>query len=237
MFLVVQVVGTADTCATAASRALSWVRSSSYSALPSSPWERGFSGIFTPPSPAPRQAAYHRENWMLDSVLWIRITSMWIWIRLVTPIRIRILFFIWCGSGFLFDPDWISHLSTHTGARAVAFLCGRQLQILKFLRDLLLYLHNKTDIALRITKKQKQNVTTFIFNDALWRASTLTIFFFFYKAPYLVFCSKYCMLGFFAAVFRIRGVLIPIRSADPTQRITDPDPTLFFSGFQDANRK
>ncbi len=43
-----QVVGTADTCATAASPALSWVRSSSYSALPASPWGRGFSGILSP---------------------------------------------------------------------------------------------------------------------------------------------------------------------------------------------
>jgi hypothetical protein len=41
--------------------------------------------------------------------VWIRITLMWIQIRLITlmriPMRIRILIFISCGSGFLFDAD------------------------------------------------------------------------------------------------------------------------------------
>ncbi len=38
-------------------------------------------------------------------MLWIRITLMRIRIRLITLMRIILLIFIWCGSGFLFDSN------------------------------------------------------------------------------------------------------------------------------------
>ncbi len=38
-------------------------------------------------------------------------------------------------------------------------------------------------------------------------------------------------------VFQIRDVLIKSGSADPCYWITDPDPAILFSDFQDANKK
>ncbi len=49
--------------------------------------------------------------------------------------------------------------------------------------------------------------------------------------------TVYALLQF-SAVFRIHTVfMLRIQAADPSVRATDPDPAVFFSGFEDANKK